>query len=333
VSPNLNGRNNPVLMFIHYLALEVTTDVPQPPTLAIISPTPRAFTFPASHPPSDSPFSSPCHSPFEADLRSLPLQCTTAMIPRSLSPDSVLRPSSPAYSSQAHQHKRRKSSVSDVERRPKKGDEDYIKRPENAFILFRRKCCEDRLQEETASDTPVKKQRQADLSKTISQQWKSLSPEERQYWEHMAKEKKKEHEQMYPNYVYRPQRTKDKTKNKKMIKGRRPEFDHETDTESLSFVLPMAPPRHHGRSASAPTPPPYQSIQIPNMYHMTPSCPTSPSLLPMISRRPPPTGLEDLSACMPNDSLLAPPQSFHQAGQYDALPVSLNFDYDRCQGD
>lgn len=304
------------------MSLEVTTDVPQPPTLAIISPTPRAFTFPASHPPSDSPFSSPCHSPFESDLRSLPLQCTTAqtsMIPRSLSPDSVLRSSSPHSS---HQHKRRKSSVSDVERRPKKGDEDYIKRPENAFILFRRKCCEDRLQEETASDTPVKKQRQADLSKTISQQWKSLSPEERQYWEHMAKEKKKEHEQMYPNYVYRPQRTKEKTKNKKMIKGRRPENEHETDTESLSFVLPMAPPRHHGRSASAPTPPPYQSIQIPNMYHMTPSCPTSPSLLPMISRRPPPTGLEDLSACMPNDSLLAPPQSFHQAGQYNALPTN-----------
>ncbi|TFK39213.1 hypothetical protein BDQ12DRAFT_585194, partial [Crucibulum laeve] len=55
-----------------------------------------------------------------------------------------------------------------------------------------------------------KKQRQADLSKTISQQWKGLSPEERQYWEQLAKEKKKEHEQMYPNYVYRPQRAKDK---------------------------------------------------------------------------------------------------------------------------
>ncbi|THV03647.1 hypothetical protein K435DRAFT_580310, partial [Dendrothele bispora CBS 962.96] len=49
-----------------------------------------------------------------------------------------------------------------------------------------------------------------DLSKTISQQWKSLSTEERQYWEHMAKEKKKEHEALYPNYVYRPQRVKDK---------------------------------------------------------------------------------------------------------------------------
>jgi hypothetical protein len=40
------------------------------------------------------------------------------------------------------------------------------------------------------STQPTKKQRQADLSKTISQQWKSLSAEERQFWEELAKEKK-----------------------------------------------------------------------------------------------------------------------------------------------
>jgi HMG-box domain len=89
---------------------------------------------------------------------------------------------------------------------PKKGDEDYVKHPENAFILFRQKCCEDRQQAEdgaAAADGPTKKQRQADLSKTISQQWKSLSAEKRQFWEQMAKDKKKEHEQLYPSYVYR----------------------------------------------------------------------------------------------------------------------------------
>jgi len=304
---------------LSHTALEVATDVPQPPTFAIISPTPRAFTFPTAQ---DSPYSSPSHSPFEPDLRSLPLQCNISQMPRTLSPDQSLRPSSP-LSSQAHLHKRRKSSSTDVERRPKKGDEDYIKRPENAFILFRRKCCEDRQQEEGALESPVKKQRQADLSKTISQQWKSLSPEERQYWEHLAKEKKKEHEQMYPNYVYRPQRSKDKPKPKKSLKSRRHENEHETDNESLSFVVPMALPRHHGRSASAPTPPPYhQAIQIPNVYHMTPSCPASPSLLPMISRRPSQTGIEDLSACIPNESLLVPPQPFNQTSQFDALSVS-----------
>jgi hypothetical protein len=241
---------------------------------------------------------------------------------RTLSPDSP-RSASPSPST----HKRRKSSCSTdaIDRRPKKGDEDYIKRPENAFILFRRKCCEDRQQAQeeaaTAADGPAKKQRQADLSKTISQQWKSLTAEERQYWEGLAKEKKKEHEQMYPNYVYRPQRAKDKdgrTKNKK-AKGR-----HE-ESESLSFVLPM-PARHHGRSASAPTPPPYQSIQIPNIYHMTPSCPTSPSLLPMISRRSAHPGHEEAVSdfdYMPTNSYL--PQSFGQVGQFEASLQSSEF--------
>lgn len=302
------------------LALEVTTDAPQPPTLAIISPTPRAFTFPITHNLTDSPYSSPSNSPFEPDLPSLAQTCTT--------PDSSLISASPPPST----HKRRKSSCSsDLERRPKKGDEDYIKRPENAFILFRRKCCEDRQQaqeEAAAADGPTKKQRQADLSKTISQQWKGLSTEERQYWEQLAKEKKKEHEQMYPNYVYRPQRARDKdgrSKSKKP-KGRRGEWDHETDSESVSFVLPMVP-RHHGRSASAPTPPPYQSIQIPNVYHMTPSCPTSPSLLPMISRRSSHPGHEDAMSnfdYLPSDNLMPP--SFGQAGQFEAsLQVSLDY--------
>ena len=61
--------------------------------------------------------------------------------------------------------------MSDIgERRPKKGDDDYIKRPENAFILFRRKKCEERQaaqEEDDGSSGPVKKQRQADDLHTI----------------------------------------------------------------------------------------------------------------------------------------------------------------------
>ncbi|KAH7887176.1 hypothetical protein F5I97DRAFT_1113251 [Phlebopus sp. FC_14] len=290
-------------------SLEVITDaIQQPPSLAILSPTPRAFSFPFNKPDA-TPYASPTSSPFEPDLRKLTLTPSPPTLVRTLSP---ISPSSSCTSSStsvfpatasltsststfpaspSSSHKRRKSSIcSDVERRPRKGDEDYIKRPENAFILFRRKCCEDRqlAQEEAAAavDGPTKKQRQADLSKTISQQWKALSPEERLYWEELAKEKKKEHEQMYPNYVYRPQRTKDRKG--KHAKGKRGEFEHETDSETnISFMLPLSAPtttKHHGRSASAPTPPPArQTIQIPSVY--MPSCPTSPSLLPMISRR------------------------------------------------
>ncbi|TFK18833.1 hypothetical protein FA15DRAFT_709506 [Coprinopsis marcescibilis] len=289
-------------------SLEVTTDAPAPPTFAIVSPTPRSFTFPISHNlSSHSPYSSPSSSPFEPDREPLPEFPAFASNQFVSGPVSIptpppipqlpyiraATPESQRSSSPTPSYKRRKSSCSSdtSERRPKKGDEDYIKRPENAFILFRRKCCEDRQQaQEEASqlaDGPLKKQRQADLSKTISQQWKGLGAEERQYWETLAKEKKKEHEQMYPNYVYRPQRQKDKdgrSKNKKSpLSGKR--RDDSVDGErSVSFVVPA--PRHLGRSASAPTPPPYLNIFVPEVLHLTPSAPTSPSLslVPFITR-------------------------------------------------
>ncbi|KAL4064700.1 hypothetical protein V8B97DRAFT_1296964 [Scleroderma yunnanense] len=327
-------------------SLEVITGTLQPPTLAIISPTPRAFNFPFNQN-DDTP--SPSNSPFEPDLRKLTL---TPSQPTSIvRTDSPVSPGSASSSSSSSTsvfsttpsslttssaisfpnsslHKRRKSSVcSDIERRPKKGDEDYVKRPENAFILFRRKCCETRqlAQEEAAAsaDGPTKKQRQADLSKTISQQWKALSPEERLYWEELAKEKKKEHEQMYPNYVYRPQRSKDK----RGKKGKRGEFEHETDSENtISFVLPFSMPTtaKHGRSVSAPTPPPArQTIQIPSVY--MPSCPTSPSIVPMISRRSshPDHGTSSSSQFDFIRANTALPQQ-HQDCRSDMFPVDVN---------
>ncbi|KIK54880.1 hypothetical protein GYMLUDRAFT_48274 [Collybiopsis luxurians FD-317 M1] len=315
--------------------LEVTTDAPQLPALTIVSPTPRAFTFPITHnlDSSDSPYSTPSNSPFEPDLNSLAISssssCTTPPpLMRTLSPTSSFTSVSPSPTSiTSNSLHSQKSPGSDVERRPRKGDEDYIKRPENAFILFRRKCCEERqaAEEEVPAVGVTKKQRQADLSKTISQQWKSLAPEERKYWEDLAKEKKKEHALMYPGYVYRPQRVRDKD-GKARNKKRKTKTDSmamlETgpakDPESMSFII--APPRQHGRSASAPTPPPmsYQSIQIPNLYSSSPSCPTSPSLLPMISRRATHSGnLEDVMADFDftpsNEHLLAPAFSQEQS--------------------
>ncbi|KAJ7690019.1 hypothetical protein B0H14DRAFT_2278474, partial [Mycena olivaceomarginata] len=68
---------------------------------------------------------------------------------------------------------RRKSSVNDDTPRPKGGDHDYVKRPENAFILFRRNCVSTTSAPSTTSPSSPSKQHQADLSKTISQQWKA----------------------------------------------------------------------------------------------------------------------------------------------------------------
>ncbi|KAL5522919.1 hypothetical protein ACEPAF_1186 [Sanghuangporus sanghuang] len=110
-----------------------------------------------------------------------------------------------------------------TERRPKRGDEDYIKRPENAFILFRRECCLRKNEAEVAAaqegDPVTRRQRQADLSKTISQQWRSLSAEERKYWDDLAKQRKKEHEERYPWYVYQPSRSDKKKKKDESTAG------------------------------------------------------------------------------------------------------------------
>ncbi|KAH8804258.1 hypothetical protein DL96DRAFT_1631581, partial [Flagelloscypha sp. PMI_526] len=52
----------------------------------------------------------------------------------------------------------------------------------------------------------VKRPRQADLSKVISQEWKRLSIDERRYWEELAKERKQAHERAFPDYSYSPRK-------------------------------------------------------------------------------------------------------------------------------
>ncbi|KAJ7745531.1 hypothetical protein DFH07DRAFT_15187 [Mycena maculata] len=306
--------------------LEVSTSAP-PPSLAIISPTPRAFAFPISHNLSDSPYSSPSNSPFDPDLLALAL-------PSSPSPSSSVSsrndecltppplsaftpPLSLAWAATPPSHAsapiRRKSTSSAVEeRRPKRGDNDYVKRPENAFILFRRKCCEDRafglpsLSTSAASgpssaDSPslatnaaAKKPRQADLSKTISQQWKALSPEERAHWEALAKVKKREHETLHPSYVYRPQRRPNASAAAGSLSSTTTQRRKHSvpPSQQVEFVVPT-PRAQRSPSAGASTPPPYQAIQIPSVYLGSSSGPFSAdgggesptSLVSMISRR------------------------------------------------
>ncbi|KAJ4470083.1 hypothetical protein J3R30DRAFT_1222786 [Lentinula aciculospora] len=266
------------------LEVRTSTDAPTSlPTLSIIAPTPRTFTFPTSHNLDISPYSTPSNSPFEPDLNNncfgLPSPVssylsTPSMLTRTLSPESSVSVSSP------------QSDSLDAERRPQKGDEGYIKRPENAFILFRRKWCEDHQQaeEELGRPTTRKKQRQADLSKTISYQWKNLSKQDRQYWEGLAKEKKKVHQEMYPGYVYRPQRVRDKdgrARNKKYTKRNRGGVKRERREANMdgeaAYLIPS--PRHMGRSSSTPGTPPsasYHTVHIPIVLPRSASSPSLP---------------------------------------------------------
>lgn len=91
----------------------------------------------------------------------------------------------------------------------RKTSPDHIKRPPNAFIIFRSHCCNPTESGEApdAPGTPSAKQL-ADLgitdhrhiSRISSYLWKSLLPHEKSYWEQRAKDRKEEHARMYPNY-------------------------------------------------------------------------------------------------------------------------------------
>ncbi|KDQ54316.1 hypothetical protein JAAARDRAFT_209433 [Jaapia argillacea MUCL 33604] len=326
--------------------LEVTTTGIHPmPESTIISPTPRAPTIPTNithYPPPPSTFEHDPRRSFPPPLTPPPLMRSQSPVSASSSTSIHQSPPAPAPKT----YKRRRSNSEVDQHRPKKGDEDYVKRPENAFILFRRKCVEERqqlLQEEISSSAEgssvPKKQRQAELSKLISQQWKGLSTDDRNYWEDLAKQKKKEHEEMYPGYVYRPQRTKDKDKRNKKGKGLRAEVEVEEEMEEdVSYSLPVPGcPTRHSRSHSAPSPPtPYYPLppppHMPPYYY--PPAPTSPPecAAPM-SRRP--SYAETIPEWMPQpadmppifgypDASISLPQSVYEPQSQPTLTVQCD---------
>ncbi|KAF7300747.1 HMG box domain-containing protein [Mycena kentingensis (nom. inval.)] len=188
--------------------------------------------------------------------------------------------------------RRRNASADPAERRPKRGDADYVKRPENAFILFRRQACADRasaLSDSSPSPAPSDpnapapitltglpaKARQADLSKAISAQWRALPAEERAKWEARAAEKKREHEEKHPGYVYRPRKKPPKGQESMPIPAPTlpvPAAPHPMGlglAPSLEFVLPAPrlPVASGSRSSSVPPATyPYQHVQVPDVY-------------------------------------------------------------------
>lgn len=97
---------------------------------------------------------------------------------------------------------------------------DHIKRPPNAFILFRSYCCAPQTTPATTPDgteavrppgAPSAEQlselgitNHSHISRIVSHLWKSLSNADKKYWADLAEEKKAEHARMYPDYQYKP---------------------------------------------------------------------------------------------------------------------------------
>ncbi|CAG8795473.1 29221_t:CDS:1 [Racocetra persica] len=76
-------------------------------------------------------------------------------------------------------------------------------RPPNAFILYRR-------EKQPAIIAANRHLSNAEVSRRISDMWRSEPEETRREWERYADRKKLEHMQAYPNYVYRPNKNKSK---------------------------------------------------------------------------------------------------------------------------
>lgn len=165
------------------------------------NPAQQAFTFPHSHNLLDSPIPSPTASPSPWDHLALSDAPVTSYPPAQLH---FFPPASSGPFALGG------LSASTTALKPRVRKDGHVKRPENAFILFRRHRCLERQKQmsdaKAVAGAKQSKPRQADLSKVISQEWKGLPAHERSHWEMLAKEKKEAHEKQFPDYVYRPRK-------------------------------------------------------------------------------------------------------------------------------
>ncbi|KAJ3719937.1 hypothetical protein C8R42DRAFT_722615 [Lentinula raphanica] len=138
-------------------------------------------------------------------------------------------------------------------RRPKKGDPDYVPRPENCFIIFRKKWVRQNARGPNAdrskrkSSTAVEKR----LSKLAAEAWKQLSEGERNHFRILADQKKVEHAHAHPDYRYQPDKSSKSTSNRGSTRSSHPDsarkrVSFQTDAGSItgaSQVRPSAPLR------------------------------------------------------------------------------------------
>ncbi|EFP81354.2 hypothetical protein PGT21_016398 [Puccinia graminis f. sp. tritici] len=79
----------------------------------------------------------------------------------------------------------------------------HVKRPRNAFILFRSYACSSNL------IPPAVEKDHRQISRIVSHMWKSLPADERLKWERKAEEEKDLHRKLHPDYRYKPIYRKD----------------------------------------------------------------------------------------------------------------------------
>ncbi|KAG0151058.1 hypothetical protein CROQUDRAFT_651575 [Cronartium quercuum f. sp. fusiforme G11] len=116
----------------------------------------------------------------------------------------------------------------------------HVKRPRNAFILFRSHACAANL----IPPTVEKDHRQ--ISRIVSHMWRNLPPTERGHWEREAEQEKELHRLLHPDYRYKPVYRKEGTAKKKPGSGgRRKPMNRKTP---VSETTPATPEDDDNRS-------------------------------------------------------------------------------------
>jgi len=101
-------------------------------------------------------------------------------------------------------------------------------RPPNAFILYRRA-------KQPAILATHRNFTNAEISRYISTCWRNETDEERLAWERYADQKKLEHMQAYPNYVYRPNKNKGKNEKRRQARKSAVATFNSQDTTTTTF--------------------------------------------------------------------------------------------------
>ena len=122
-------------------------------------------------------------------------------------------------------------------------------RPLNAWILYRKAKLAELLQE----DPELKRLPQSEISKRISRLWKEESEPIRNQYEYQANLQKTQHQELYPDYQFKPQKRSEKERQRE---ERRVEKEKErAEQRRIRNMGQLAATRQRSAACTAEPPP------------------------------------------------------------------------------